>query len=543
MLIVLKLSAYNCLEATEGELVITFNRRDFVTFLGGVIGHSLVGCTRDSSVKSANYSEKLPQLESNNLDKLSMLEGLNYEVLLEWGQPIGKDIEFGFNNDYLAVLPTGKTDESWLWINHEYTNPLFVSGAKRGDTKTKDQIETEMKSVGGSLVKIKRNLKTNRWMFVPGSGRRFDAKSEIPFAKGMVKNSKTAIGTMGNCAGGYTPWRTFLTCEENIDGYYGDVNSKGKQIDKPFLQWENFYQYPPEHYGWVVEINPSNGKAKKHIALGRFAHESCTVHPLKDGRVVAYSGDDKADEHLYRFVSSKPNSLDEGELFVADIKKGKWLSLDYEKQAKLQKNFKDQIEVLTFCREAAKILGATPLDRPEDIEIHPKTGDVYVALTNNVERMNFHGSIMKLIPENGDHESENFSASDFLVGGDGVGFSCPDNLAFDAKGNLWFTTDISGKLIGKPPYTSFGNNGLYYVALSGENAGIARKLIQGPIDSELTGICFTPDGTGLFLSVQHPGELTKDLDKPTSHWPRGGSEMPRPSVVEVRGPLLEKLLS
>ena len=140
----------------------------------------------------------------------------------------------------------------------------------------------------------------------------------------------------------------------------------------------------------------------------------------KDGRVVAYSGDDKADEHLYRFVSSKPNSLDEGELFVADIKKGKWLSLDYEKQAKLQKNFKDQIEVLTFCREAAKILGATPLDRPEDIEIHPKTGDVYVALTNNVERMNFHGSIMKLIPENGDHESENFSASDFLVGGDGV---------------------------------------------------------------------------------------------------------------------------
>ncbi len=519
-----------------------FSRREFVTFLGGSLGAGLVGCSKKLD-KSVTSTSSLPSLSSNQTDELTLLEGLNYEVLLEWGQPIGKDIEFGFNNDYLAVLPTGKTDESWLWINHEYTNPLFVSGYKRGEVKTKSQVETEMKTVGGSLVKIKRNLKTNRWMFIPGSGRRFDANSEIPFANGMVKNSKIAIGTMGNCAGGYTPWRTFLTCEENIDGYYGDVNSKGEQIDKPFLGWEKYYNYPPEHYGWVVEINPVTGKAKKHISLGRFAHESCTVHPLKDGRVVAYSGDDKTDEHLYRFVSAKPNSLDEGELFVADIKKGKWVSLSIEKQPILKKNFKDQTEVLTFCREAAKLLGATPLDRPEDIEIHPVTGEVFVALTNNVKRMNFHGSIMRLRPLNGDHESESFDASDYLVGGAGVGFSCPDNMAFDAKGNLWFTTDISGKAIGKEPYTSFGNNGLYYVAMTGDYAGVARKIIQGPNDSELTGICFTPDGKGLFLSVQHPGELTKDLSNPTSHWPRGGDEMPRPAVVEVRGQLLEQLLS
>ncbi len=519
-----------------------FNRREFVTFLGGAIGAGLVGCTK-SSTKSKASLASLQSLSSTLSDELSLLDGLEYEVLLEWGQPIGKDIEFGFNNDYLAVLPTGKTDESWLWINHEYTNPLFVSGYQKGDEKSKAQVDTEMKTVGGSLVKIKRNLKTNRWMLVPQSGRRFDANSKIPFAIGEVKGSSFAIGTMGNCAGGITPWRTFLTCEENIDGYYGDVNSKGKLIDKPFLDWDKYYNYPPEHYGWVVEINPSTGKAKKHISLGRFAHESCTVYPLKDGRVVAYSGDDKRDEHLYRFVSSKPNSLDEGELFVADIKNGKWISLSIDKQPILKKNFKDQTEVLIFCREAAKLLGATPLDRPEDIQISPMTGDVFVALTNNVKRMNFHGSIMRLRPLDGNHESDSFEASDFLVGGEGVGFSCPDNLAFDTKGNLWFTTDISGNSIGKEPYKSFGNNGLYYVAISGEYAGIARKLIQGPIDSELTGICFTPDGKGLFLSVQHPGELTKDLAKPTSNWPRGGSEIPRPAVVEIRGPLLDQLLS
>lgn len=519
-----------------------FNRRQFVTFMGGAVVTVLGSCTSKNSEKTASSVSLFKGLAVKNEDSLNLVEGLDYQVLLEWGQPIGKNAEFGFNNDYLAVLPTKNQDESWLWANHEYTNPLFVSGAKRGEAKSKEQVAKEMASVGGSLLKIKRNLKTGRWFLLPGSGKRFDANTVIPFVGGDIAGTKVAVGTMGNCAGGFTPWGTFLSCEENIDGYYGDVNSKGKQIDKPFLDWDKFYNYSPEHYGWVVEINPKTAKAKKLISLGRFAHECCTVVPLKDGRVVAYSGDDKADEHLYRFISSKPHSLDEGELFVADIKNGKWLSLSYEKQIILQKNFKDQVHVLTFCREAAKLLGATPLDRPEDIEIHPSTGEVYIALTNNVARMNFHGSIMKLSPAKGDHSSDSFQAQDFLVGGEGAGFSCPDNLVFDRKGNLWITTDVSGKLIGKPPYTSFGNNGLYYVALSGDNAGKVERVAQGPMDSELTGLCFTPDGRGLFLCVQHPGELTRSLDSLTSNWPRGGNEIPRPSVVEIRGKLLDRLL-
>lgn len=521
-----------------------FNRRDFVTFLGGVVASGIFasGCSKRSSATGEKSGVTTNSLIPTGKDELRLSQGLDYEVLLEWGQPIAKGLEFGFNNDYLAVLPTGKTDESWLWVNHEYTNPIFVSGYKKGGARTKEQIDKEMASVGGSIVKIKRNLKTGRWMFVPGSGKRLDAKTPIPFADGEVAGSKTAIGTMGNCAGGYTPWRTFLTCEENIDIYYGDVDSKGKVIDKPGLGWEKYYNYPPEHYGWVVEVEPETAKAKKIIGLGRFAHECCTVVPLPDGRVVAYSGDDKADEHLYRFISSKPNTLDEGELFVADIKNGRWISMSYAKQPVLQKNFKDQTHVLTFCREAAKLLGATPLDRPEDIEVHPKTGDVYIALTNNVTRMNFHGSILRLSPKGSDHSHDEFVAKDFLVGGAGAGFSCPDNLAFDAKGNLWFTTDMSGKVIGKEPYANFGNNGLYYVALEGDDAGLVRRLAEGPKDSELTGICFTPDGRGLFLCVQHPGELTKDVANPTSNWPRGGSEMPRPAVVEIRGQLLEQLL-
>jgi secreted PhoX family phosphatase len=86
--------------------------------------------------------------------------------------------------------------------------------------------------------------------------------------------------------------------------------------------WENFYNYPPEHYGWVVEVDPKDGSAQKHIALGRFAHECCTLYQLEDKRIVAYTGDDKNNEHLYKFVSSKPNSLKEGILYVADTIKG-----------------------------------------------------------------------------------------------------------------------------------------------------------------------------------------------------------------------------
>jgi len=522
--------------------VTRFNRRDFVTFMGGSLALAAVGCAKKAPELEAVSSVKSMGLAPLGNDQLSLMQELKYEILLEWGQPISKNAHFGYNNDYLAILPTSEPDIWWLWINHEYCNPLFVSQYIKGSQKTKEQVAKEMSEVGGSLVKIKRNLKTGRWMFVPSSGKRFDATSKIPFAGGKVAGSDHGIGTMGNCAGGTTPWNTFLTCEENIDGYYGDVNSKGKQIDKPFLQWENFYNYPPQHYGWVVEVNPKTLAAKKLIALGRFAHESCTVHKLSDGRVVAYSGDDKADEHLYKFVSSKANSLEEGELFVANIKKGKWLSLSLEKQPLLQKHFKTQIDVLTFAREASKILGATPLDRPEDIEIHPASGEVFVALTNNVNRMNFHGSIMKLTPKDGDHESEDFKAQDFLVGGEGVGFSCPDNLMFDPKGNLWFTTDMSGKVIGKPPYKSFGNNALFYAPLSGPYAGEVIRVAEGPMDSELTGLCITPDKTGLFLSVQHPGELSKDAAKPTSHWPRGGSEIPRPCVVEIRGKFMEQVL-
>ncbi|MCR9206559.1 MAG: DUF839 domain-containing protein, partial [Halobacteriovoraceae bacterium] len=355
-----------------------------------------------------------------------------------------------------------------------------------------------------------------------------------------IEGKTVAIGTFANCAGGKTPWNTVLTCEENYHDYYGERTFPERKFKEPRLGWNKFYQNPPEHYGWVVEVNPKTGEAKKLTGLGRFSHECATCIPTKDGKVAVYSGDDKNSEFLYKFISEKSDSLEKGELFVADVKKGKWVSLDIKKQPALKKAFKDQTDVLIHCREAGRLLGATPMDRPEDIEINPATGDVFVCLTNNKDRDNYHGSILKITEDNKDHGSLSFKASDFLVGGED--FSCPDNLAFDSKGDLWFATDISGGSMNKPPYSKFKNNGLFYVPMSGSEAGKVTQIASAPTDAELTGISFSPDGKTMFLSVQHPGEKSKSLKELRSHWPKGGAEHPLSSVIEIRGPLLNSKL-
>lgn len=529
----------------ENEL----NRRDFVKFIsaGTVTSIGLLSSgalTSCSSSKSSTPFTTFKPIDPSGADELILADGFQYHRFLTWGDRLNSRGEkFGINNDYLAFTPLNKKGtEAILWANHEYPLPNLIHDFKKLDNKSKAMIDLERKEVGGSLVHIKKN-KSGRWELVKNSSynRRLDGFSKIPFADNKkVWGSKFAIGTFAGCAGGVTPWGSVLSCEENYQDYYGDRDSKGKVLTKAWLEWDKFYKKPPEHYGWVVEVEPKTGKAKKQTALGRFAHESATCVLANDGRTVVYSGDDKAGEFVYKFVSEKKGSLDRGELFVADVKKGKWISLDINKQPLLKKNFKDQLEVLTFAREAGALLGATKLNRPEDIKVSPKTDEVFITLTNNVDVGDYHGSIMKLSPKDGNHLSESFSAMDFAVGGEE--FSCPDNLAFDLHGNLWMVTDISGSAMHKPPYTKFKNNGLFFFPMSGPNAGKPFQVASAPFDSELTGLCFTPDFKSLFVSVQHPGEKSKSADKYTSHWPLGGAEKPRSAVIEIFGPNLDRII-
>lgn len=531
----------------------SFSRRDFVKFIGGAIGtvSSLssvsmlsTGCTSDSVKKAGASSGSSYGISPSAKDDLVLAEGLQSKVVLAWGDQLNSSEFFGFNNDYTAFLPLdGKDDEAILWVNHEAPNPLFVSGFER----TKENVLKEQQSIGGSLTHLKKDSNGD-WKLVANSkyNRRLDGNTKIPFSAGSIVAGKDhAFGTLGNCAGGVTPWGTVLTCEENYHDFYGEVDFKTNERFKSRLSWEKFYpDRHPHGYGWVVEVNPKTGASQKHTSMGRFAHECATCNLAKDGRTVVYTGDDKNSEFIYKFIADKPNSLATGKLYVADIKNGKWVSLNIDEQPVLKKTFKDQVEVNINARVAGRLVGATPCDRPEDFEIQPGTNNVFLTLTNNKPRGNFHGSIMKIEETGNDPLSLTFKATDFAVGGEESGFSCPDNLIFDKSGNLWMVTDISGGAMNKAPYNSFKNNGLFYFPMSGPDAGKAIQIASAPVDAELTGLSFSSDYKTLFISVQHPGEKSKSLDKLTSTWPHDDKYfgIPRPCVVQVQGPLLDKLV-
>jgi secreted PhoX family phosphatase len=526
------------------------NRREFLLFMGYGMA-SAAALSQLSGCATQPSGEPLPftPLKFSTKDDLVLADGFRYDIFLRWRQPLNtRGEKFGFNNDFLAYVPFDRENplEGLLWVNHEYHDPYFNSGWRPGQARTRKQCDIERKEVGGSIVHIKRG--PQRWELVENSkyNRRLDGFTKIPFASERpIRGEKFAIGTFANCAGGITPWGSVLTCEENYDHFVGEVqfiNGKRKMIEgDPYLTWQHHWKVPPEHYGWVTEVDLKTGKAKKLTALGRFTHECATTTTAKDGRAVVYLADDRENEHLYKFISTEPGSLDKGELFVADTINGRWMSLDREKNQRLKSAFKDQTELLIRAREAAKTVGATKLDRPEDIEIHPVTKAVFVALTMNKPAGRPFGSLLKLEEKNSDPLSLEFTASTFKAGGPGQGFSCPDNLEFDANGNLWMCSDISGSSAGRAPYTEFGNNGLFYIPMSGSHAGEIMQVASAPAGAEFTGPRFMPDGT-LLLSVQHPGERAHDPKYRPSHWPDGGDKEPVPCVVQISGPVLQKLI-
>ncbi|MGE3609231.1 MAG: PhoX family phosphatase [Bacteriovoracaceae bacterium] len=511
------------------------NRREFLQFLG-VSGAAI---TLPNQVLSASKKLTTPQWQSLPVsleDKLTTISGIDYKILIKWGDAINPNDKFGFNNDYLAFHALNK-NHGILWANHEYVNPVFINGKER----TKQNVDLEMKEVGGSLIEIEK--KNNQWQLVKNSkfNRRLDANTPIPFAGGVeVEGSKIALGTLAGCAGGKTPWGTVLSCEENYDMFWGDRDRKKQETTKAWMEWTKIYQRPPEHYGWVVEINPTTGEAKKHTSLGRCAHECATITKAKNGKIIAYTGDDCPNQHLYKLISDSDKSIEKGKLYVASLEKKEWISLQIDEQEILKKNFKNQLEVLTHLREAAKLVGATPLDRPEDIEIDPLTGNIFIALTNNKTKNNYVGSILKIIESGNDHGSLKFEHENFLTGGKNQGFACPDNMAFDPKGNLWFTTDMHGSEINKGEYQGLGNNALYVFIRDGKHKGEVIRVAIAPVEAEFTGPCFSPDYKTLFLSVQHPGEMSESKDKLTSKWPDG--DIPRPAVVTLQGPFLDQII-
>ncbi|WP_218313961.1 PhoX family protein [Halomonas sp. 18071143] len=346
-----------------------------------------------------------------------------------------------------------------------------------------------------------------------------------------------------------------------------DASSRGASPAEDFRN-------EPHAFGWMVEIDPMNPDSVpvKRTHLGRFAHEGVIFAPAVEGQpVVAYSGDDSRFEYIYKFVSRRPfdaatadgSLLDEGTLYVArfnDDGSGEWLALAPGQSGLTPENgFADLADILVNTRSAADHVGATRMDRPEWGAVDPQTGDVYFTLTNNTRRAegdehpanpranNSFGHIIRW-QEEGTHAGERFAWDLFVLAGDQDDsrdlagnalvedniFASPDGLWIDADRRVWIQTDISESEMNTGIYEVFGNN---QMLVANPETGEIKRFLTGPVGQEITGVVTTPDQRTMFVNVQHPGATTTEEafaeGRFTSHWPEGGSAIPRSATLVI----------
>lgn len=515
-----------------------------------------------------------------------------------------QSMQFGYNNDFLAFMPlpagSQNSDHGLLVSNHEYTaGDMMFPGSPKPEEETREQVNAGMMAHGLSVVEIRKDG-LGRWNTVQGSrfARRITPHTVMQLegpAAGHQRvktrdcpDGRKVFGTFGNCAGGVTPWGTIITAEENIQKcFMGDPNDDpeaeslkrfGFKNKKIWRAWGKYHERfllgkvprTPNHYGWLVEIDPYDPTSvpRKHTALGRFKHEGCgLVIDPKTQRVVAYSGDDQRFEYVYRFVSEgafnpddrKANMtlLDQGTLSVARFESDgrlRWLPLVFGQGPLTKENgFASQADVVIDARRAADLLGATPMDRPEDVEVNPVTGSVFVMLTLNDKRTeaqrnapnpranNLGGQIVELVAPGLDHTADVFHWDFLLLAGDpnkkeqraryhqdiseNGWFYAPDNCAFDRKGRIWIATDGSGK--------QGIADGIWACDVRGPGRALTRRFLAAPVGAEVCGPCFTPDNRTFFCAIQHPGEKSS-FDRPSTRWPDFDPTMPpRPAVVAI----------
>lgn len=550
------------------------------------------------------------QVAANTLDDITLPKGFSYDILAAWGDPLwskgeafdpatrgtaaSQELAFGDNTDGMSVFDFG--DRTVIAINNEYCNLKIING-NRAEKKPEnaDDVKKGMAAHGVSVFEIAE--KDGTWQVVKDSpvNRRITANTPMQLtgpAAGhdLLKTAADAtgtrsLGTWNNCGNGRTPWGTYLTCEENFNGYFSssdenvEISDELKRYGVGVKDWGynwasvddrfDISKNPnePNRAGYVVEIDPADPAStpKKRTALGRFKHENAELVIAASGNAVVYMGDDERGEFMYKFVSDgvyavggdNSDLLADGRLFAArfdESGKGKWIELTPEATGMASK-----AEVCIHSRVAGSKVGATTMDRPEWVAANPVKPEVYCALTNNKNRgiktnaggdatpvggpnpreANNYGQIVRLVPAGGDHMSDDFDWDLFVMAGNPTVhddayagsknvdaenmFNSPDGLVFDSNGLLWIQTD--GNYSNAKDFAGQGNNQM----LVGDPAtGEIRRFLVGPKECEVTGLTWSPDRRTMFVGIQHPGE------KLGSHWPAGGDSVPRSAVIAIR---------
>ena len=582
-------------------------------FLGGVLAFGSV--TTLSSALTVTEAEAaadrfaFTQIPTNSDDAITVPAGYKMDVVVRWGDPIlpgGEEFNhetrgtaatqamaFGDNNDGMDVF--AHEGKMLLVVNNEYTNrDIIALSAVEKRIMDQDDIAKGMMAHGISVMEIAQI--DGSWSLVSDSpyNRRITPQTEMdltgPAAGHELLKTEAdptgtkSLGTWNNCGNGVTPWGTYLTCEENFNGYFSAPENPDHEVSPELARYGisatdwgynwalideryDVSKHPnePNRAGYIVEIDPTDPKStpKKRTALGRFKHENAEAVVNNDGRVVVYMGDDERGEFLYRYVSngvyapgaSTDSLLEEGVISVAkfnDDGTGTWLELTPETTGMTA------AEICIHTRQAGSIVGATTMDRPEWVAANPNAAEIYCALTNNKNRgvkpnaggddtsvngpnpreKNNYGQIVRWRPDNADHTAAGFSwdlyvlagnptvHSDAYAGSANVNadnmFNSPDGLRFDQNGLLWIQTD--GNYKNEGDFAGQGNNQM----LAGDPVtGEIRRFMVGPKECEITGLTWSPDRRTMFVGIQHPGE------RGDSHWPEGGAATPRSAVIAV----------
>jgi uncharacterized protein len=403
----------------------------------------------------------------SSADTVVVPDGYTAKVLIAWGDPVSSGPAFkpdatntaadqarqwGMHNDGVVFFPiNGSSDHGLLVQNNEYTDDGLLFSDGNGNW-TPEKTAKSQNAHGVSVIEIRRargrkdkdhdkfdwrdvwngrgNGNNGEWKVVRPSkyGRRITGRTPVKIGGPVGQpgedtadarlvtsadpTGRRVLGTINNCAMGFTPWGTYLACEENFNGYFRKTGALtqletryGINASGAGYQWHttdprfNVDVEPnePNRFGWVVEFDPFNPHSTpvKRTALGRLKHEGAWVQEARDGRLVVYMGDDEQFEYIYRYVSNRRwrsairrgiNPLDDGILYVAKFNEdgtGVWLPLTPGSEGLESWSLND---ILINTRSAADAVGATPMDRPEWIDTFPDSLAVVGTLTNNSAR-------------------------------------------------------------------------------------------------------------------------------------------------------------
>lgn len=540
-------------------------------------------------------------------DAVRVPEGYAVQFLHAWGDPLaaasgGVPEAGGAHHGAMQFLPfveNGKPSpaRALLCVNHEGADDRPASPGAPSDWSHARTLKAQ-NAHGVSLAEIERAADDAAWRLVRPSShaRRVTARTPLRIAGPAAgapamctkddRRGHVVFGTLGNQAMALTPWGTCLSGEAGFAAYFNGPQAPTPEQARYGLRaggaghrWhEHDSRFDvatepnePNRFGWMVEVDPWNpGRPPvKRTALGRIAHRSAAVALARDGRVVVYMGDDGDLEALYKFVSrarhdaanpaANAGLLDSGTLYVArfgEAGEGEWLPLEHgAKGLGVDDGFADQADVLIRARQAADRIGATRMDRPLAIAVHPETGEVYCVLSRSgaasgtgssapasaaPDAGGSPGRTVRWREEGGDAGGRRFTWQSVALGGSA--FVAPDDLHFDARGRLWVRTGASGDAPADGGQNARGN-GQLRVAEAADGAFL--PFLGVPKGAVITGIAAAPDGRSLFVNIQHSGAASADgraspqspgaaPNWPASQFPQAvGDRSPRSATVVV----------